>query len=422
MTTCDLRHVAAGLGAGFVAAVLAVAPPAAAQAQDQAAARVLFEEGRALTKAGKTMLACPKFEAASKLYTSAGILLNLGNCYEQVGRTASAWATFERAATTAATTGKTSTAAEASRRRALLGPRLARLAISVGHPVSGLEVQCDDVRLPMAAWGAPLPVDPGDHEISVVIDHKDRWTRTVEVRVPRTTVRLDVPAAVTSKQSGAVPIGAASGDPIVLYGGGGPMPPGRVSALSPRALSALEGRLFPRPSGSPSGCTERWFATLADARRAGEFFPALNACYDGSFTGRHAKERLCEFSLNECGASHAEDFGSKVWIVLNGTRVVGRYPQRGGTSIANIFDLDGDGHDELLAMWHWIGQGEMVDTAALVQLAGEWEHHIGGVDVEESTYDGANEAVDRPGVITGQPRRGGRVTDSVVEGVAPCSE
>ncbi len=72
---------------------LVSAAPAHAQAEDRAAARALFDEGRQLMAAERYDAACPKFEAARKLAQSTGVLLNLGECYERLGRTASAWDT-----------------------------------------------------------------------------------------------------------------------------------------------------------------------------------------------------------------------------------------------------------------------------------------------------------------------------------------
>ena len=75
--------------------------PAEAASGDELAARALFEEGRALRGARRTEDACQKFEASSKRFTSAGVVFNLGDCYEKLGRTASAWTAFRDAASLA---------------------------------------------------------------------------------------------------------------------------------------------------------------------------------------------------------------------------------------------------------------------------------------------------------------------------------
>ncbi len=174
-------------------AIVARAPAARAQAEDQAAARVLFDEGRALMKAGRYPNACPKLEAARKLFTSAGILLNLADCHEKLGRTASAWTEFGEAAAVAKRTNRDDDAEEATRRQAALEPLLAHLTIRVAHAVPGLGVRRDGAPIAPAAWGAALPVDPGAHEIRAAAAGFEPWTGSATVSTPGQLVTVDVP-------------------------------------------------------------------------------------------------------------------------------------------------------------------------------------------------------------------------------------
>src|SRR6187549_3181233 len=84
-------------GAVLVAACgLAVMPASHANAQS-AGAEALFREGRRLIKEGKLDQGCAKLAASEKLESSVGTLLNLGDCREKLGQTATAWAAFRKA-------------------------------------------------------------------------------------------------------------------------------------------------------------------------------------------------------------------------------------------------------------------------------------------------------------------------------------
>ena len=102
----------------------------------------------------------PKLEAASKLYSGAGVLLNLGDCYEHLGRTASAWNEFGEAASTAERAGRPTDMAEALHRQRLVEPRLCRLAVSVSSRAPGLVVTRTDSTSIAVRGASPFPSIP----------------------------------------------------------------------------------------------------------------------------------------------------------------------------------------------------------------------------------------------------------------------
>jgi hypothetical protein len=193
MTRCERRRSSLAAALVCAAVIVARAPAAHAQAEDQAAARALFAEGRALMKASRYPEACPKLEAARKLFTSAGILLNLADCHEKIGRTASAWSEFGDAAAVAKRTNRDGDAEEATRRQVALEPSLARLTIRVPHDVAGLSIKRDGAPIASAAWGAALPVDPGAHEIHAEAPGFEPWTGSATVSASGQVVTVDVP-------------------------------------------------------------------------------------------------------------------------------------------------------------------------------------------------------------------------------------
>ena len=83
-----------------VALLLAIAPHAHAQSSsDKAAAESLFDDARALVTAGKFADACAKLEASLKLYSSINTEYHLADCYEKLGKMASAWIDFQEIST-----------------------------------------------------------------------------------------------------------------------------------------------------------------------------------------------------------------------------------------------------------------------------------------------------------------------------------
>jgi hypothetical protein len=166
---------------------------ARAQNSNEATARALFTEGQQLAQSGQTEAACAKFEAASHLFESPGLLVNLGDCYEKLGRTASASATFAHAATVGEAMNRPNETAEASRRQTALAPRLIRMVIRVPREVPGLKVARDGTDVPPGVWTQPVAIDPGTHVVRAEADGYAPWSTSVVVSEEGRTASVDVP-------------------------------------------------------------------------------------------------------------------------------------------------------------------------------------------------------------------------------------
>lgn len=140
----------------------------AQNAQNKAAAESLFEQARRLLKEGQNAEACPKLEESQRLDPGVGTLLHLGECYERLGRTASAWATFHEASALAQTSQQSERVKLAQQRAESLETRLIWLRIEVPPEarVPGLEVRQNGQLIPPQRWGVEVPVDPGVYEIT----------------------------------------------------------------------------------------------------------------------------------------------------------------------------------------------------------------------------------------------------------------
>jgi serine/threonine-protein kinase len=197
----------AALALALVQAGSARAEPTA---DEQAAARLLFYEGRKLAQAGDYQAACPKLEQAMKLDPGTGTLFNLADCWEHTGRTASAWAGFRDVAVQSAAANRPDRESEARRRASDLEPKLARLVIRVaeGQP-DGLEIRRDDAPVPRSVWGIAVPLDPGKHVVTATASGHAPFRGTAELVQEGATITLDVPK-LSPLPAGSVAQGAAA--------------------------------------------------------------------------------------------------------------------------------------------------------------------------------------------------------------------
>lgn len=197
-----------------LACALSLSPTARAQsAADKAAAQALFDDAQKATASGDWASACPKYAESNRLDPGIGVKLYLADCYEHVGKTASAWAMFAEAEEYARKTGD-ARAAVAKRREDKLAPRLVQLVIAVPDTrVQGLDVRRDGEVVGTAQWGIPVPIDPGAHTIAVSAPGKHAWSTTVQATEGQGTVRVDVPALVDEPAPPAPSSSATPGSP-----------------------------------------------------------------------------------------------------------------------------------------------------------------------------------------------------------------
>jgi hypothetical protein len=160
---------------------------AAAEEGHSARADALFRQAQVLLDTGKLEAACSKFEASEAAENGLGTLLHLGDCYERLGRTASAWHAFLEAEAVARGKKDVERQQVAAERVAALEPRLTRVVLVVPPTslVPGLTVQLGDNTIPAAAWGTIIPVDAGVQHISASAKGHRSW------RFDLTTARGD---------------------------------------------------------------------------------------------------------------------------------------------------------------------------------------------------------------------------------------
>lgn len=133
---------------------------------NELAAETLFQQARALMNEGKFGAACQKLEASQRLDPGVGTLLNLGDCYVQAGRSASAWVAFREAAALAVRERQGEREQIARSRASELEPKLCRLVVhTIDKPPADLVVTRDGEVIVRELWETPVPIDPGRHVI-----------------------------------------------------------------------------------------------------------------------------------------------------------------------------------------------------------------------------------------------------------------
>src|SRR5258708_3169049 len=141
--------------------------PALAQSPpNEARADTLFNAAKQLRDGGQVADACPMFAESKRLAPAVGITLYLGDCYDRLGPTASAWEHFRDGGRLARGGGDEKRAAGAQGGAQALESKLDRLTgVSRAGPHEGWQVLVDGAPVPADRWNAALAVDPGDHVI-----------------------------------------------------------------------------------------------------------------------------------------------------------------------------------------------------------------------------------------------------------------
>jgi serine/threonine-protein kinase len=202
------------LGRCAIAATVLVslASRAEVSSQDQAVARSLFDQARALAQQGKHAEACPKLEESQRLDPGVGTLFNLADCYEHTGRTASAWSMFLQVASQSRAGGHVERERAARARAEALQPTLSMVVIEVPAPVqvSGLEIHLDGTLVGRGTWGTAVPVDRGSHLVDATAPGRKKWSAPVRVEQPGVRVSVAVPSLDVDASGAGVPAPAGS--------------------------------------------------------------------------------------------------------------------------------------------------------------------------------------------------------------------
>lgn len=175
---------------------------ARADSANNVAAEALFDEGRQLMEQADYRAACPKFEASQRLDPGVGTMLNLANCYEKLGKTASAWAEYREASAAARAAGNGQREQLARERADALEPRLSRLTITTWKG-QDVQVARDGKPMDAAEFGIAIPVDPGSHHVTARAEGKREWSTSITIKPDGDRVQVTVPILPDESQQSA---------------------------------------------------------------------------------------------------------------------------------------------------------------------------------------------------------------------------
>jgi len=205
-----LIHVVVCLAGTFAAPLV--------RAQDEAAGRVLFDEAITLLNRGQLSDACPKLEESLRQSYNINAQYFLADCWEKMGKTASAWTTFLTVTSRARETGDDKRERAARKRADALERRLVRFKVVVASEVDGLEVRRNGVLVGRPMWGTSVPVDPGSFEFSASAPGYISFEITVNATAPGRVVEVNIPelsAKTVPVASTPAPVRSVSSESVV---------------------------------------------------------------------------------------------------------------------------------------------------------------------------------------------------------------
>jgi hypothetical protein len=179
-------------------------------ANDRSLAQSLFDQAKRLMAAGDYEHACPKLEESQKLDPGGGTLLNLALCHEKQGKVAMAWTEFKEALSAAKRDGREERVTAAQQHITALEPKLPWLTLNVEKPADGENVELDGASLGRAAWGSPVAIDPGTHELHATAPNRQAWTGSFTIVIAE---KKSVPVPELVAAAAASGAAAATAEP-----------------------------------------------------------------------------------------------------------------------------------------------------------------------------------------------------------------
>ncbi|MCA9639856.1 MAG: tetratricopeptide repeat protein [Polyangiaceae bacterium] len=177
-------------------------------------AESMFQQALTMMQDGDFEKACQTLEASQKLEKKSGTLIVLANCYEHLGRTATAWAQYKEAAAMARSEGRDKHAAKATELARKLESQLTKLRIDAQQLQGGvdLKVTLDGKVVVAGSLGVAFAVDPGHHVIEASAPGRRTWVHEFEIvgASPPTVIAVPLLEEVPEEPANTAPAPVAS--------------------------------------------------------------------------------------------------------------------------------------------------------------------------------------------------------------------
>lgn len=194
-----------------------------AASTDAAAAEALFQRGRTNMELGELDEACQLFEESFALDPAVGTVMNLATCEEQRGHLAASWERWHQALDLLPE--DDDRVGFARKQLDSIEGRIAYLTIIPARGAGkNITVERDGVELGRTSFGQPLPIDPGEHLVTVRSETHEAQTYTIVLEPGQTeelTVKPGPEKPRAAKKSRSAPARRAVGISALAVGGAG---------------------------------------------------------------------------------------------------------------------------------------------------------------------------------------------------------
>jgi tetratricopeptide (TPR) repeat protein len=206
----------------FVALFLCslLARPAFAATENEQAAQAAFDEALKLMKSKRYAEACAHLARSQELDPAMGTQFRLAECYEKLGRYASAYDQYMSVADAAKADKQIQRESVARTRASTIETKVARLTIDISSSVAslpGVEIRRDGLVVSKASWGQAVTIDLGDHVVTVSAPNRLPFERKFWADA---SAKLVVSVAALDSKKGA-DVKPRSKIPVFVMGGAG---------------------------------------------------------------------------------------------------------------------------------------------------------------------------------------------------------